>query len=196
MPMLSHSQQGMPSSRREGSWGLQRTFREVWINTWFNLVLHPPFSRRYFPSQLARFLAKVASFLTFTGERLGIPALLNVIIYNFCCFMQAYLNFESVKLIKHSSWLCIATTLPHDCDSTSKGLLECRCHGLCMMLGESGSLLWGQLGARGVPWSFFWLGTSSSPGMASCTSAQLGPGTRKLTHKPQNICKIFSKEDI
>lgn len=156
-------------------------------------MLHPPFCRRYFPSQLAQFLAKAASFLTFTGERLGIPARLSVIIYNFCCFLQAYTNFESVKLMKHSSWLCIATTLPgRDRDSTSKGPTERRCHGLCVMLGELGSLFWGQPGARLPPNPFFWLRTSSSPGTASYTSAQLGFGIRTLTHKSLNIYNFFS----
>lgn len=40
---------------------------------------------------------------------------------------------------------------------------------------------------------FFWLRTSSSPGTASYTSAQLGFGIRKLTHKPLNIYNFFSK---
>lgn len=87
--------------------------------------------------------------MTFTGERLGAPALLSVIIYNFCCFLQAYTDLESVKLIKHSSWLGMAATLPgQDCDCTSKGLLERRCHGLCVMPGELGCLFWEHEGSH------------------------------------------------
>lgn len=107
-------------------------------------MLHPPFSRSYLPSRLASFLAKVVSFLTFTGERLGAPALLSVIIYNFCWFLRAYTDLESVKLTEHSSWLCVAAALPgQDCDCTSKGLLGRRCRGLCVVPGELGSLFWG-----------------------------------------------------
>lgn len=74
---------------------------------------------------------------------------MSVIIYNFCWFLQAYTDLESVKLIKHSSWLCTATTLPgQDCDCTSKGLSERRCHGLCVMPGQLASLFWEHEGSH------------------------------------------------
>lgn len=142
-------------------------------------MLHPPFSRRYFPSQLARFLAKGVSF---TGERLGIPAPLSVIIYNFCGFLQAYTNFESVKLIEHSPWLCSTATLPqHGCDSTSKGLLERRCHSLCVMLGELGCLSWGQLGPRLPPNPFFGRGQAPAQALPPTLlpSLDLGSGNER-----------------
>lgn len=48
-----------------------------------------------------------------------------------------------------------------------------------------------EAGSTRGPTKYFWLGTSSSSGVASRASAQLGFRKRKLTHKNLNIYVIF-----
>ena len=81
---------------------MEAIFKYVRINTPFrprastDLVLHPPFSKRYLTSQPALSVAKVASYLTFEERRLGIPTLLSVIIYNY--FFSFFFFASSHKL--------------------------------------------------------------------------------------------------